>query len=110
MVQPLNIDSLFELLKFGREMELPITLVPIRKFAGEGEDDDRENPLVLTGEHREKLRYLFENQLQPYLVPSNTLFWREYFSITGGSHRVLPCYLLHDFVEIDSDGMLRQCT
>lgn len=109
VVQPLNIDSLFDLLQFGNELELPITLVPVRKPPIANDDGDQENSLVLTGEHREKLRCLLESKLQPYLVPSNALFWREYFMVNGGSQRVLPCYLLHDFVEIDSDGTLRMC-
>jgi len=109
VVQPTNIDTLVQLLKFTRELKLPITLVPIRKPLAFMNDSNEKYPLTLSREHVQKLKYLFDQQLKPYLVPSNVVFWQEYFNIRSGLKRNLPCYMLHDFAEIDSDGTLRIC-
>ncbi len=109
VVQPSNIDNLVQLLEFANKVELPLTLVPIRISDSLIQNESQEHLLRLTDSNLKKLKVLFERQLQPYLVPSNIAFWREYFNIINGEKRRLPCYLLHHFAEVDSDGTLRIC-
>lgn len=109
VVQPSNIDNLVQLAKFGHELGLPISFIPVRsinsRIEGVGQKD-----LSMAGDDKlRKLKSIFEDELQPYLRPSCVLLWREYFKIVGGEKRRLPCYLLYYFAEVDSDGMLRVC-
>ena len=113
VVQPLNIENLIQLAEFGQETGLPINFVPVdlrNLIANQPEQNMNENNLPsLTAAHIEKLKVLFTQQLTPYLKPANIPFWQEYFKIVNGQKRRLPCFLLHYYVGIDSNGTLYAC-
>jgi len=109
VVQPLNIDNLVQLAKFGNELGLPISYIPVRSIVPRINGISQEDLSALPDEQLRKLQTVFENQLQHYLRPSCILLWREYFKIVRGEKRRLPCYLLYYFAEVDSDGTLRVC-
>jgi MoaA/NifB/PqqE/SkfB family radical SAM enzyme len=109
VVQPSNIDNLVQLAKFGCELGLPISYIPVRIIDSRMGDVSQRDLSALPDEQLRKLRAVFEDELQHYLRPSGVLLWREYFKIVGGGKRRLPCYLLYYFAEVDSDGTLRVC-
>jgi len=109
VVQPSNIDNLVQLAKFGCELGLPISYIPVRIIDSRMRGVSQRDLSMLPDEQLKKLRAIFEDELQHYLRPSSILLWREYFKIVGGGKRRLPCYLLYYFAEVDSDGTLRVC-
>ena len=109
VVQPSNIDSLVQLAKFGRELGLPISYIPVRIIDSRMGGVSQRDLSALPDEQLRKLQSVFQNELQHYLRPSGILLWREYFKIVSGGKRRLPCYLLYYFAEVDSDGTLRIC-
>jgi len=109
VVQPSNIDNLVQLAKFGCELGLPISYIPVRIIDSRMGGVSQRDLSALPDEQLRKLRAVFEDELQHYLRPSGVLLWREYFKIVGGGKRRLPCYLLYYFAEVDSDGTLRVC-
>jgi len=109
VVQPSNIDNLVQLARFGRELGLPISYVPVRIIDSRVSGVCQSDMSIFTDEELRKLKDIFTNELEPYLKPSSILIWREYFKIAGGEKRKLPCYLLYFFAEVDSDGTLRIC-
>jgi len=109
VVQPSNIDNLVQLAKFGCELGLPISYIPVRIIDSRMGGVSQRDLSALPDEQLGELRAVFEDELQHYLRPSSILLWREYFKIVGGGKRRLPCYLLYYFAEVDSDGTLRVC-
>ena len=109
VVQPSNIDNLVQLAKFGCELGLPISYIPVRIIDSRMGGVSQRDLSALPDEQLRKLRAVFEDELQHYLRPPGVLLWREYFKIVGGGKRRLPCYLLYYFAEVDSDGTLRVC-
>lgn len=108
VVQPLNINNLVELAKFGEDTGIPIGFAPVivsSFFDSNGED----SALRFNDKQINELNNLFENELKPYLKPSNAPFWREYFNIVCGGKRRIPCFQLYHYVGLDSDGTMRMC-
>ena len=109
VVQPLNVSNLVHVSDYCQELGLPITFVPV--WGGDlfVKDAASQRALRLTEEHLRELKSVFDHQIQERLMPANLPFWREYFSIVSGEKRRLPCFLLHHYVRLDSDGMLCSC-
>lgn len=109
VVQPLNISNLAELSEFGKELGLPITFSPICLSEVLVRDATTKDSLKLTDDHVRQLKSFFDRKRELNMQPSNVSFWREYFSITGGKKRRLPCFQLYHFAGVDSDGALWMC-
>jgi len=109
VVQPLNISNLVQISEFGQDIGLPITFSPVCISDTMVRDTFSKNSLRLGNDYQKKLKTLFDHQLQPNLMPSNVPFWREYFKIVGGQKRRLPCFLVHHYAGLDSDGTLYMC-
>lgn len=112
VVQPLNVNNLVQLSEFGQELGLPIIFSPVcvsNIFVKNTASDTSLTSLRLSDDQLKELKIVFNHQLQPNLMPSNVHFWREYFNIIDGEKRRLPCYLLHHFAGVDSDGTLYVC-
>lgn len=109
VVQPSNFDSLADLARFSREMELPITFSPVLHSSTLIREEASRESLRLHKGHLEKLRTLLDHDLQSYLTLSNSVFWEEYFSIRSGGKRKLPCVMHNYHAGVDCDGTLYMC-
>jgi MoaA/NifB/PqqE/SkfB family radical SAM enzyme len=109
VVQPLNLDNLVDLAKFSQQIDLPITFSPVLYSSTHIREDASRESLLFHESQLEKLRTLFEHDLQPYLTLSNSIFWREYFSIMNGRKRKLPCVLRNYHAGVDCNGRLYMC-
>lgn len=109
VVQPLNINNLVELSDFGEELGLPITFAPVCVSDVLLRDAATKDSLKFTDDQVKQLKTSFDRKQEKNLQPSNVPFWREYFSIINGKKRRLPCFLVHHFAGVDSDGTLYMC-
>jgi len=109
IVQPSNIDGLVKLAAFAKNLEIPINFSPVIATDYFIEDPSERHALLLTAAHYEKMRNVFERELQPHLLPSDIPLWLDYFSIMGGRKKRFPCSWLNHYIRIDSDGTLRIC-
>ena len=109
VVQPLNLGNLVRLAKFGKELGLPISFIPVWVSESYVEDIASGPPLRFTHQDLAKLKILLDQQMQPNLPLSNAISWREYFKIVDGEKRRLPCFLTHQYAGVDSDGALYMC-
>jgi MoaA/NifB/PqqE/SkfB family radical SAM enzyme len=109
VVQRLNIESLVQLAEYTSNLRVPLTFVPVR-MPPSSVDEQAVSPEI-PADQIEHLKAIFDNQLRRYLVPSNNMFWQQYFDMHMNNklRRSLPCYLLRHFAEIDTDGTLRIC-
>ncbi|MCJ7523310.1 MAG: radical SAM protein, partial [Dehalococcoidia bacterium] len=109
VVQPLNVGNLVQVSDFCQGLDLPLTLVPVwpgRLFVDSVAASDA---LRMTGAQLDSLENVLQHEIQERLLPANIPFWREYFKITGGEKRKLPCFLLHHYARLDADGTLGAC-
>jgi MoaA/NifB/PqqE/SkfB family radical SAM enzyme len=109
VVQPQNLDSLVDMAKFSQEMQLPITFSPVLYSSTLISEDTTREPLRFQESQLEKLRILFGRDLQPSLTLSNSLFWREYFTILSGGKRKIPCVMRNYHAGVDCNGTLYMC-
>lgn len=109
VVQPTNIDDLEKLARFGQELELPMSFIPV--FVSEllGNDTADDTPLKFTQQQLKGLKFLFSHQMLTVLPMSNTISWQEYFSLAGGERRRLPCFMKSHYAGVDVDGTLYMC-
>ncbi len=109
VVQPLNLSNLVQLQEFAKGLGLPMSFIPVWVSESFVEDTTGNAPLRLTHQHLERLKVLIGHEMQPDLPLSNFISWQEYFKIVSGGKRRLPCFLLHHYVGVDSDGTLYTC-
>ena len=109
VVQPLNLGGLVEVAEYGSELGLPITFVPVCVGDSFVPDSRSEAALRFTDEQLAKLEAVFTGELQTSLGLSNVPLWREYFRITRGHKRRVPCILRRHFAGVDGDGTLYMC-
>jgi MoaA/NifB/PqqE/SkfB family radical SAM enzyme len=109
VVQPLNVGDLGRLSDFVKELELPITFVPV--YAGDHfvKDSREQDALKFTAEQMDELKLIFEQRIESRLMPAGVPFWREYFAMVGGQKRKMPCFLCYHYARLDSDGKLYSC-
>ena len=110
VVQPLNLDGLTAVARLGQELKLPINFIPVWTSNAPLKEHTEEDTLRLTHRHLAQLKPLLEHQLKPHLTLSNTILWQEYYRMTEGRMRRLPCFLAHRNVYIDSDGTMYICS
>jgi len=113
VVQPLNVDNLVQLWDFARNIDLPISFVPLDisiappEFAAEHATP--QYSVRLTAEQLKQLEETFYYRLKSVLPLSSVIFWEQFFRIVGGDKRRLPCYSMHHLIDIDFDGTLHVC-
>jgi MoaA/NifB/PqqE/SkfB family radical SAM enzyme len=109
VVQPLNFVHLEAVAAFAAAMGMPLTFSPICTSNVFTDNQGSITRLQFSPSQLAQLKTLVDNNLQPYLSPSNAPFWQEYFQVLQGKKRRIPCFILNYFVNVDSDGSLRMC-
>jgi len=109
VVQPLNLRGLVDVARFGAELRLPITFVPVWLSDSFAHDPSAGAALRFTGEQLAELKTVFREEIEPGLMPSNVPLWREYFKVVNGHRRSLPCILRRHYAGMDGDGTLYMC-
>lgn len=108
VVQPLNVGSLPQLSKFAREVELPITFLPLCLSDVFIDNEHSKQQLTLSHDQLEELENFLTSQ-QHYLPLTKVAFWQDYFRIIRGERRRTPCVLVYHAVFLDADGSLFIC-
>jgi len=109
VVQRSNAGELTSLREYGLKMGLPVIFSPVCVSNVYVEDSDSAAALRPSPEQLGELKAAFSGHLESSLMASNLPFWREYFGVLDGQRRKLPCFLLHHYASVDSDGMMRIC-
>jgi MoaA/NifB/PqqE/SkfB family radical SAM enzyme len=109
VVQRSNAGDLKSLWDYGQEIGLPIIFSPVCVSNVYAEDREAAAELVPTQEQLQGLKSMFANDLGSKMVASNAPFWGEFFRIREGQRRRLPCFLLHHYASVNSDGTMRIC-
>lgn len=108
VVQPSNMHSLAELADFVGERQVPINFVPIWLVAPPADGTSADDAAEFSAEQLNELETTIR-QLESRMMPSNRPAWREYFRVSRGGQRKLPCLLLRHFVGLDCEGTLFLC-
>jgi hypothetical protein len=98
-----------QLWDYSQEMELPIIFSPVCVSNVYVEDPGAAAELRPTQEQLHDLKSVLADDVRSMVMPSNVPFWKEYFGILDGQRRQLPCFLLHHYASVSSDGTMRLC-
>jgi sulfatase maturation enzyme AslB (radical SAM superfamily) len=108
VVQPLNMNGLTDLSDFLGARQVPVNFVPIWSQALLADGTSVEDVPEFGPEQLNELETTVR-QLEDRMMHSNRPPWREYFRVSRGVRRRLPCLLLRHFVGLDCDGTLFLC-
>ena len=109
VVQRSNAGDLLRLRDYGRSRGLPVIFSPVCVSNVYVDGPESGEELLPTVEQLEELKAMFAHDFESMLMPSNVPFWAEYFDVLSGRSRRLPCFLLHHYASVDSDGTMRIC-
>jgi MoaA/NifB/PqqE/SkfB family radical SAM enzyme len=107
VVQQWNIESLPELSRFARKLNIPIRYNPVRKKpenASYFEEILMPNPSQL-----KKVKEYFNSALSEDLDLLSLAFWKDYFSILEGRKRRVPCALPYYSLAMGGEGDMFIC-
>ena len=110
VIQPLNAQNLLPLLDFCKNQELPINLAPVCNAHFFTENTSISNIPSFTRKQLSQLKLDFNCHLRGRMIPTNSIFLKDYLEITAGHKRRLPCLLLYHYACLASDGVLYGCT
>ncbi|MGB5219261.1 MAG: radical SAM protein [Smithella sp.] len=109
VVQPLNVLHLKEIAAYGEENNLPLTFSPICVSDVFTNDEDVKKHLQFSPKQLAELQKIIKNELMPRLRTFDRAYWQDYFNLSMGAKRRLPCLLLHHYLQIDARGVMRGC-
>jgi radical SAM protein with 4Fe4S-binding SPASM domain len=113
VVQPFNLDNLVQMAKFGQDIGVAINFIPVDLILlssnHKAEVSNDAISLQMSPDQFKQLNKLLDNEIKPYLKPSNLPFWKEFLRINEGKKRRLPCFILRHYAGIQSDGKMYFC-